>query len=165
METNINSRQTRDEIRGAPGYRPTLNSYLWADARAIALVADLAGDEPTARAYRDKAAQLVWPQLFADFTPATSTGWRRVERLITDDGMHFFDYLKGDDEYKKRWAPLRRQRLSLLCHQRGTLGACLRFFDESFLPRLRRNRLLTAVKCRVAGWLPRAPSTGLGHDS
>src|SRR5262249_36616503 len=35
MELNINSRQTRDEVRGSPGYRPTLNSYLWADALAI----------------------------------------------------------------------------------------------------------------------------------
>src|SRR5216684_3048650 len=34
MEININSRQTRDRVRGAPGYRPTLNSYMWADARA-----------------------------------------------------------------------------------------------------------------------------------
>lgn len=40
MEYNINSRQTRDALRGAPGFRPTLNSYLWADARAIARVAD-----------------------------------------------------------------------------------------------------------------------------
>src|SRR5262249_24275465 len=35
MEININSRQTKDTVRGAPGYRPTLNSYLWADALAI----------------------------------------------------------------------------------------------------------------------------------
>lgn len=36
METNINSRQTKDWFAGAPGYRPTLNSYMWADANAIA---------------------------------------------------------------------------------------------------------------------------------
>ena len=54
MEININSRQTKDTVRGAPGYRPTLNSYLWADALAIARIADLAGDETTAEAYRDE---------------------------------------------------------------------------------------------------------------
>jgi beta-N-acetylhexosaminidase len=32
---------------------------------------------------RDKAAQLVWPQLFGDYTPASSASWRRVEDLIT----------------------------------------------------------------------------------
>jgi hypothetical protein len=55
MEININSRQTQDTVRGAAGYRPTLNSYLWADAQAIAHVADLAGNEKTATRYRQKA--------------------------------------------------------------------------------------------------------------
>jgi hypothetical protein len=58
MEYNINSRQTRDLVRGAPGYRPTLNTYLWADALAIARVADLGGDKALAAAYRQKAAGL-----------------------------------------------------------------------------------------------------------
>src|SRR5262249_1326761 len=57
-EININSRQTKDTVRGAPGYRPTLNSYLWADARAIAHIATLAGQEKTAAAYRKKADEL-----------------------------------------------------------------------------------------------------------
>jgi hypothetical protein len=58
MELNINSRQTRDVVRGAPGYRPTLNSYMWADAIAIARVADLRGDKATAAAFRKKAERL-----------------------------------------------------------------------------------------------------------
>lgn len=32
---------------------------------------------------RDKAAQLVWPQLFGDYTPESSASWQRVEELIT----------------------------------------------------------------------------------
>src|SRR5262249_61761717 len=32
---------------------------------------------------RDRAAQLVWPQLFGDFTPTSSASWRRVSDLIT----------------------------------------------------------------------------------
>ncbi len=58
MEFNINSRQTKDILRGAPGYRPTMNAYMWADAIAVARVADLAGDKATADAYRTKAAGL-----------------------------------------------------------------------------------------------------------
>jgi hypothetical protein len=58
MEYNINSRQTKDANRGAPGYRPTLNAYLWADELAIARVAELAGDKDTAATYRAKAAAL-----------------------------------------------------------------------------------------------------------
>lgn len=58
MEFNINSRQTKDILRGAPGYRPTMNAYMWADALAIARIADLAAEKPTAEAYRAKAAGL-----------------------------------------------------------------------------------------------------------
>src|SRR5206468_6099232 len=58
MEYNINSRQTQDLVRGAPGYRPTLNSYMYADALAIARFADRAGDKKTAETYRRKAAAL-----------------------------------------------------------------------------------------------------------
>jgi hypothetical protein len=58
MEYNINSRQTKDILRGGPAYRPTLNAYLWADARAIARFADLDEDKTMADAYRTKAARL-----------------------------------------------------------------------------------------------------------
>lgn len=58
MEYNINSRQTKDLVRGAPGYRATLNSYLWADARAIERTARLAGDSAIAARFALKAAGL-----------------------------------------------------------------------------------------------------------
>ncbi len=58
MEFNINSRQTTNILRGAPGYRPTINAYMWADALAIAKVAELSGDKTTAEKYRTKAAGL-----------------------------------------------------------------------------------------------------------
>jgi hypothetical protein len=58
MEININSRQTRDRVRGAPGFRPTLNSYLWADALAISRIARLAGDAAAAESFTGKAARL-----------------------------------------------------------------------------------------------------------
>ena len=49
MEFNIASRQTRDILRGAPSYRPSFNAYMWADAQAIARIADLAGDKANGR--------------------------------------------------------------------------------------------------------------------
>ena len=58
MEININSRQTQDTVRGAPGFRPTLNSYMWADALAIARIAKFAGDDKTAAAFQAKADSL-----------------------------------------------------------------------------------------------------------
>jgi hypothetical protein len=58
MEFNINSRQTSDILRGAPSFRPSFNAYLWADAVAIAQLADLAGDATTAEQFRAKAATI-----------------------------------------------------------------------------------------------------------
>jgi hypothetical protein len=57
MEYNINSRQTRDPNAGGPGYRPTLNSYLWADSLALARMSELAGDKKAA-GFREQAAAI-----------------------------------------------------------------------------------------------------------
>lgn len=58
METNINSRQTPQWFDGAPGYRPTLNAYLWADMIAISKAAVLAGDVAKAEEYAARAEAL-----------------------------------------------------------------------------------------------------------
>src|SRR2546423_12108768 len=34
---------------------------------------------------RDKAAQLIWPMVFGDFTPAASAGWARAQGYVTND--------------------------------------------------------------------------------
>lgn len=56
METNINSRQTPQWFEGAPGYRQTLNDYLWSGANAISNIASLTGDAVTASIFDNKAA-------------------------------------------------------------------------------------------------------------
>lgn len=58
MEFNINSRQTKDILRGAPSYRPSFNAYMWADAMAIARIAELAGQSTIADQYKRKAESL-----------------------------------------------------------------------------------------------------------
>jgi beta-N-acetylhexosaminidase len=39
---------------------------------------------------RDKAAQLVWPQLFGDYTPTSSSAWTRIEQLIKTEHVGGF---------------------------------------------------------------------------
>ena len=82
METNINSRQTKDTFAGAPGYRPTLNSYLFADARAIANAATLFGDTAKARLYQQRATALK----------------QRVQDELWDPQRHFFFQQFARDE-------------------------------------------------------------------
>lgn len=85
METNINSRQTEDWFRGAPGYRPTLNSYLWADAHAIARIADLAGDAETAKTFRSKANELK----------------ERMQKKLWDPQREFFFHMNQHADVKE----------------------------------------------------------------
>jgi len=83
MEFNINSRQTKDILRGAPSYRPSFNAYMWADAVAIARLARLAGMPEVAEQYDTKAAKLK----------------ERMLALLWDDKRQFFfPVFKNDEE-------------------------------------------------------------------
>lgn len=84
MEININSRQTQDTVRGAPGYRPTLNSYLWADALAIARVARMVGDGATEKRFSARAAGLK----------------ANLQQKLWDPKRHFFLHLAKQDEQR-----------------------------------------------------------------
>jgi hypothetical protein len=82
MEFNIDSRQTPDSFAGADGYRPTLNSYLFADEAAIARTAALLGDAAAARSYAARAAALK----------------RKVEQELWDTSRSFFFHQFVHDE-------------------------------------------------------------------
>ncbi|MBM4004121.1 MAG: carbohydrate-binding protein [Planctomycetes bacterium] len=82
MEFNINSRQTGDLLRGAEGYRPTLNAYLWADAVAIARMARTTGDEPLAERFQAKADAIR----------------QRMQELLWDERRTFFLQVYRRDE-------------------------------------------------------------------
>ncbi len=76
MEFNINSRQTQDILRGAPSYRPSFNAYMWADAKAIAKIAAIAGQDEVALQYSSEAddlkaklIQLCWDEKRQFFFP------------------------------------------------------------------------------------------------
>jgi len=83
MEFNINSRQTKDILRGAPSYRPSFNAYMWADAVAIKNVAQLAGKADIAKRFEEKAAALKA---------------KMIELLWDDKRQFFFPVYKNDEE-------------------------------------------------------------------
>ena len=82
MELNINSRQTHDIVRGGPGYRPSFNSYMWADAVAISRIAELANDPITAEKFRSKADDLR----------------RNLQTKLWDEQRQFFFPMSKNDE-------------------------------------------------------------------
>ena len=82
MEFNINSRQTKDILRGAPSYRPSFNAYMWADAVAIAKLARLAEKDDVAERFDKKAESLKTTML----------------KLLWDDKRQFFFPAYQNDE-------------------------------------------------------------------
>ena len=85
MEFNINSRQTPDILRGAPSYRPSFNAYLWADATAIARIAQLAGQADVAAVYSKKAENLK----------------QKMQDLLWDKQRQFFFPVFKNDEVRE----------------------------------------------------------------
>jgi len=96
MEFNINSRQTTDILRGANGYRPGFNAYMWADALAIARIARLAGDEATAKTYEAKAAGLK----------------EKLQKLLWDPKRDFFFPMSMRDEKDKEGNVVKKHTLT-----------------------------------------------------
>lgn len=96
MEFNINSRQTRDILRGEQSFRPSFNTYMWADEVAIAKVAELAGDAKTAETFRDKAAALR----------------KRIQQQLWDPKRGFFFPMSARDETDKEGVTVRKHTLT-----------------------------------------------------
>jgi beta-N-acetylhexosaminidase len=85
---------------------------------------------------RERAAQLVWPQVFADYTPEQSTGWERVERLVTEERVGGFVMSIGSplETAAKLNVMQRIARVPLLISADYEAGAGFRSRGGHFLP-------------------------------
>src|SRR5262245_32913298 len=111
--------------------RPVSRSPLPAAAAAAWADSALATLSP-----RDRAAQLVWPQLFGDFTPASSASWRRVSDLITQQHVGGFIMSIGSplETAEKLNAMQRLSALPLVVGADYEYGAGMRQRGGYFLP-------------------------------
>lgn len=82
MEVNINGRQTDDRFSGGDGFRPTLNSYMYADLKALSEASALLGYEEAATRYAQKARHLK----------------QRVQEELWDSDREFFFHQFAFDE-------------------------------------------------------------------
>ena len=88
----IDDRDGMEDSISGNGYRPTINSYMYGDAAAIARIAELAGRPEVAAAYRAKAARLqsliesrLWnpnDQFYETVPRHAASGWSGVRELI-----------------------------------------------------------------------------------
>ncbi len=103
---------------------PALSSAQWADSVLATL------------SPRDKAAQLVWPQLFGDYTPTSSSAWLRVDELITREHVGGFIMSIGSpiETAEKLNAMQRLSVLPLLVGADYESGVAFRQRGGYFLP-------------------------------
>src|SRR4029079_12056846 len=85
---------------------------------------------------RDRAAQLVWPQLFGDYTPTSSAGWIRVQQLIAGEHVGGFIMSIGSptETAEKLNAMQRLSALPLVIGADYETGAGMRQRGGYFLP-------------------------------
>lgn len=89
---SIDTRDAMEHTIGGDGYRPTLNSYMYADAKAIAEIAAQAGDTAAAREYMSKAEaqrerieKFLWnpaDHFYETVSPAPDSGIRREKKFV-----------------------------------------------------------------------------------
>ena len=85
-----------DGFTGGQAFRPSINSYMFANARAIARLSELAGDAEGARLYEARAGALR----------------ERVQDSLWSPGLgHFIDRYRVDNQFVKYWQPIRGREL------------------------------------------------------
>lgn len=90
---SIDASGGKDGFNGGTAFRPTINSFMYADALAISKLAALAGDRDAAKTYAAKAAAIretvekdLWNDSFQHF----------VDRYqVSNQYVHYWDFIRG----------------------------------------------------------------------
>jgi Mannosylglycerate hydrolase MGH1-like glycoside hydrolase domain/F5/8 type C domain len=94
---SIDASGGRDGFLHGDSFRPTINSFMFANAQAISKLAALAGDTNTAEDFAGKAAAI---------KAAVETN------LWNDDKRHFIDRYKADNQFVHYWDFIRGRELA-----------------------------------------------------
>ena len=94
---SIDASGGKEGFEGGDAFRPTINSYMYANAMAIAKVAAMTGDESTSQLYAKKANDIK----------------QKVNQHLWNDSLsHFTDRFKVDNQYVKYWDFIRGRELA-----------------------------------------------------
>lgn len=94
--SSIDASGGKDGFRGGDSFRPSINAYMFANARALSKLAAIAGDAAMADEYADRAARLKT---------------RVQEALWQPRFAHFVDRYKVANEHVRYWEPIRGREL------------------------------------------------------
>jgi hypothetical protein len=94
--SSIDASGGKDGFWGGFAFRPSINAYMFANARAISRLSALSGDPATAAAFSQKALSLQQTMLEALWSPKFN---------------HFIDRHQVTNEFVKYWEPIRGREL------------------------------------------------------
>jgi hypothetical protein len=94
--SSIDASGGKDGFRGGDAFRPSVNSYMFANARALSQMAALAGDQGMAKDYAARA-EAIRARVLAD--------------LWSPKLEHFIDRHQTSNEFVAYWQPIRNREL------------------------------------------------------
>lgn len=94
---SIDATGGKEGFEGGDAFRPTINSYMYANAMAIARIAEMKGDEATGKIFTNKANDLK----------------KNIEQYLWNDSLeHFTDRYKVNNQYVQYWDFIRGRELA-----------------------------------------------------
>lgn len=95
--SSIDASGGKDGFRGGDAFRPSVNSYMFANARALSHMAEVAGDKARAADYAARAAAIQQ---------------RTLEALWSEKLTHFIDrHQSQKNDFVRYWDPIRNREL------------------------------------------------------
>jgi len=95
--SSVDASGGKDGFRGGDSFRPTINSYMYANALVISRLAAIAGDKETAAEYAARATALK----------------TRVQEALWNEGLkHFIDRYQVSNSHVKYWDSIRGRELA-----------------------------------------------------
>ncbi len=116
------------------------------------------------RAVRAYAVKFAYDEAYRESSAGALLMWRVIEHLLDVEKVEAFDFLKGDDPYKKQWSSKRRQRLAILAFSPDLRGRTARWLDRELLPWVRRQPVLSAAKRRAAALIAGRPASASAQN-
>jgi CelD/BcsL family acetyltransferase involved in cellulose biosynthesis len=90
---------------------------------------------------------------FSKYSPGKVLGAEILAYMIDQERISLIDFGEGDEFYKTRWTPRRRERKGVTVFNRNIRGAILAFLMINVLPYFQRRPYLIPLKKRISRFL------------
>jgi CelD/BcsL family acetyltransferase involved in cellulose biosynthesis len=90
---------------------------------------------------------------FSKYSPGKVLESEIIEYMIDQEKVFEIDFGEGDEAYKKRWTPRRRERKGITVFNNNIKGQILAFLITKILPLFKKQSHLISLKKRISDYL------------